>query len=69
MTKKGAGGQVLMVFGQAKGNKKPKKTHTYYLCGKTGHIAKKNSSLLMDIPSRLNPPIRARDILHYLNHS
>ena len=40
VTIRGAGGQAPMVFGQAKGNKKPKKTSSYYLYGKKNHIAK-----------------------------
>ena len=40
VTTVGAGWQAPMVFGQAKGNSKSKKTYFYYFCGKEGHVVK-----------------------------
>ena len=40
MTTGGAVGQGPIVFGQVKGNNKPKKKRSCYLCGKKNHIEK-----------------------------
>ena len=63
VNKKGAFGQETVVFGQLKGNNKPKEMHFCYLYGKKGHVAKNIGRMLVNSLNRLNPPVRERGVV------